>query len=78
MNTERKEIIRKAKDEAKRILKEANANVENTIRQIKESQADKEKIKQARQKLNDANAMLANENSDDFDRKVKNMEQRRS
>ena len=78
VNTERKEIIRKAKDEAKRILKEANANVENTIRQIKESQADKEKIKQARQKLSDANAMLAKENSDDFDRKVKNMEQRRS
>ncbi|MBP5742894.1 MAG: Smr/MutS family protein [Paludibacteraceae bacterium] len=78
VNSERKDIIRKAKEEAKRILKEANANVENTIRQIKESQADKEQIKQARQKLSDANAMLADGGHDDFDRKVKNIEMRRS
>jgi DNA mismatch repair protein MutS2 len=37
----RKEIIAKAKDEAQDLLKESNRMIENTIRQIKESQAEK-------------------------------------
>lgn len=47
----RKEIITKAKDEAQNLLKESNRMIENTIRQIKESQAEKEKTKDARQQL---------------------------
>ncbi|MFY0601545.1 MAG: endonuclease MutS2 [Cyclobacteriaceae bacterium] len=50
---ERKEIIKKAKLEAKQILSEANRQIENTIREIKENKADKEKTKQARGKLED-------------------------
>lgn len=49
----RKEIIRQAKEEAERMLQESNAKIENTIRTIKEAQADKEKTRQARQELND-------------------------
>jgi DNA mismatch repair protein MutS2 len=47
----RKEIIAKAKDEAQHLLKESNKVIENTIRQIRESQAEKEKTREARQLL---------------------------
>jgi DNA mismatch repair protein MutS2 len=47
----RKEIISKAKDEAEKLLKESNRMIENTIRQIRESQAEKEKTKDIRQQL---------------------------
>lgn len=47
----RKEIISKAKDEAKSLLDESNRRIENTIRQIKESQAEKERTRFARQQL---------------------------
>lgn len=48
---QRKEIIRQAKEEAQRLLSEANAKIENTIRGIKEAQAEKEKTKEIRQGL---------------------------
>ena len=47
----RKEIIRQAKEEAERLLQESNARIENTIRTIKEAQAEKEKTRLARQEL---------------------------
>jgi DNA mismatch repair protein MutS2 len=47
----RKEIISKAKDEAQELLKESNRMIENTIRQIKESQAEKERTKDVRKQL---------------------------
>lgn len=47
----RKEIIKKAKEEAEQLVQEANARIENTIRTIKEAQAEKEKTRQARQEL---------------------------
>ena len=49
----RKEIIAKAKDEAETLLNDTNRIIENTIRQIRESQAEKEKTKEARQKLDE-------------------------
>lgn len=57
---QRKELIREAKAEAERILAEANAKIENTIRTIRESQAEKEKTKQARQSLNEFKSSLEN------------------
>jgi len=47
----RKEIITKAKDEAQQLLKDSNKMIESTIRQIKESQAEKEKTKDIRQQF---------------------------
>ena len=44
----RKEIISKAQEEAKQLLKQANKSIEKTIREIKESKAEKEKTKKAR------------------------------
>ena len=47
----RKEIIKKAKEEAETLLADVNKRIENTIREIKESKAEKEKTKLARKNL---------------------------
>ena len=47
----RKELIKQAKGDAAQLLAEANARIENTIREIKEAQAEKEKTRAARQKF---------------------------
>ena len=47
----RKELIKQAKGDAAQLLSEANARIENTIREIKEAQAEKEKTRAARQKF---------------------------
>ncbi len=57
----RKEIITKAKDEAQKLLGESNRMIENTIRQIKESQAEKEKTKEIRQQLEEYKGMVEEE-----------------
>lgn len=49
----RKQIIKEAREEAERLLREANAKIENTIRTIVEAKAEKEKTRQARQELSD-------------------------
>ncbi|MDR2914743.1 MAG: Smr/MutS family protein [Tannerella sp.] len=51
VNLQRKEIVKTAKTEAHQILSEANAKIENTIREIKEAQAEKERTKTVRQEL---------------------------
>jgi len=51
INRQRKEITNKAKTEAQQLLAEANARIENTIRTIKEAQAEKEKTKTVRSEL---------------------------
>lgn len=51
LSKQRKQIIAEAKEEAARVLAEANKKVENTIREIRESQADKEKTKEIRKQL---------------------------
>ncbi len=47
----RKEIIDTAKAEARRIIEDANKVIENTIREIRESQAEKDKTKDIRKKI---------------------------
>ena len=51
INKKKKEILDNAHSEAKILLDGSNKIIENTIRQIKESSADKEKTKVARQEL---------------------------
>ena len=48
---QRKEILKKAKEEADALLKDVNKRIENTIREIKQAQADKEKTREAREEL---------------------------
>ena len=47
----RNEIIDKANEEAKELLTEANKKIENTIRIIKETNAEKERTREARRQL---------------------------
>ncbi len=51
INQQRKDIVKAAKAEALQLLSEANAKIENTIRGIKEAQADKELTRTARHEL---------------------------
>ena len=57
----RKEIISKAKDEAKSLLDSSNKIIENTVRQIKEVQAEKEKTREIRQQLDDYKSSFSTE-----------------
>jgi len=49
----RKEIISKAQEEAKQLLNQANKSIEKTIREIKESKAEKERTKKVRKVFED-------------------------
>ena len=57
----RKEIINRAKDDAQHLLQESNRMIENTIRQIREAQAEKEKTRDVRQKLEEFRSNVAEE-----------------
>lgn len=78
VDKQRKEIIRQAKEEAQRILSEANAKIENTIREIKESQAEKEQTRLARKALDEFKAsVIATEESDEkIARKIAKIKER--
>ncbi len=73
LQRQRKEIIASAKQQAEDILSESNAVVENTIREIKEAQAEKARTRQARKELDDFRSTLSQEEkekSDAIDRKM--------
>lgn len=53
LDRSRKGILKKAKEDAGRLLEESNARIENTIRTIKEAQAEKERTREVRQDLAD-------------------------
>ena len=59
LNKNRKSILRNAKEQAEQLLQESNAKIENTIRTIKENQAEKERTRQARQELAEFRNSLA-------------------
>ena len=69
---ERKHILKEAKQKAEQLIAESNARIENTIRAIKEAEAEKEKTKMARQELHSFKKELQNndENDDAISRKI--------
>lgn len=76
---EKKEILRKAKDEATTLLANANRQIENTIREIRENQADKERTKTIRQGFNEFKEeveTLNTEENDRIERKIKQIQDR--
>lgn len=75
----RKEIISEAKKEAQRILDDANKVIENSIKEIRESQADKEKTKGIRKKISDYKDEVSNidpEAEARIDRKIEKIKQK--
>ena len=72
----RKRIIEEAKEEAARMLAEANRKIETTIKEIRESQADKEKTRIARKELAEFAVEAAKEVNSANDEKIaRKMEQ---
>ena len=53
IKSERLAILKKAKQEAQRLIADANKQIENTIRTIREAQAEKELTRLARRELDD-------------------------
>ena len=78
----RKEIILQAKEEAERLLQESNARIENTIRTIKEAQAEKEKTRLVRQELADFRESIDNltskEQEDKIARKMEKLKEKQN
>lgn len=64
LKAERNKLLKSAKEESKRLLDETNKSIEQTIREIRQSQADKEKTKQARQKLDEFKSGFSAEDSE--------------
>ena len=80
----KKEILDQAKKEAEEIIKGANRQVENTIRTIKESQAEKESTQEARRGLQDFMSILAamkeqeqKEKEDYIEKKIRQLDARK-
>ena len=80
----KKEILDAAKKEAEGIIKGANKQVENTIKTIKESQAEKSKTQVARKELQGFMSLLAakkeqeqKEKEDYIERKIKQLDARK-
>lgn len=78
VNKERKEIIRGAKEEAARLLSDANARIENTIREIREAQAEKEQTKLVRKTLEAFKSTVseASEEDEKIARKMEKLKER--
>lgn len=72
---QRKEILKKAKEEAEAILAQTNRMVENTIREIKESHADKEKTREVRQELEEFKVKVKKSEGEDDPTIAKQMQQ---
>lgn len=79
VNKQRKEILREAKAEAQRVLSEANSRIENTIREIKEAQAEKEQTKLIRKSLEEFKASVhtTGEEDDKIARKMAKLKERK-
>ena len=78
---QRKEILRRAKEQAEELLRESNRKIENAIREIRESQAEKEAARRAREELNTFKEEVAEidtrENDELIARKIRQIQERK-
>ncbi len=80
LDSERKKFMAEAKNRAEILFKESNAVIENTIRSIKEAQADKEETKRLRNELNEFKTQVLGDEAapdDSIDKKIEQIRQRR-
>ena len=80
MNRQRKEIVQTAKNEAQQIIREANAKIEQTIREIKEAQAEKARTRIAREALGEFKETVFRKQEDDarIARKMEKLRERQA
>ena len=71
IKAERAEIIRAAKAEAQKIVADANKQIENTIKVIRESQAEKELTRLARKELDEFKESMERNSVEDAERNRK-------
>ena len=78
---ERKEILRRAKEQAEELLSESNKKIENAIREIRETQAEKEAARRIREELNTFKQEITDidskANDEAIDRKIKQIQERK-
>ena len=74
IQTQKKEILTVARKEAMDIVKDAGKQVEKTIRDIRESGADKEQTKEARKELQDFVQALEQRKSKEMEARDKYLE----
>ena len=75
----RKDIIEKAQEEAKQLLQNANKTIEKTIREIKESKAEKEKTRKVRKEFEETKVELTQselEEEERINRKIQKLQNR--
>ncbi|PCH70456.1 MAG: endonuclease MutS2 [Bacteroidales bacterium] len=75
----RKEIIEKAKEEAAQLLNSANKTIERTIREIKESKAEKEQTRKIRKEFEQVKVELTEgelKEEERIDRKIQKLKER--
>lgn len=76
----RKDILRRAKEQAEELLNESNRRIENTIREIRERQAEKEETKRIREELdafkNEVNDIDTKAGDDMIERKMRQIQER--
>ena len=82
IRTERAEILRAAREEAQRMISEANRTIENTIRTIRESQAERDATRMVRRELEHFSQSVASaedtERSERIGREMERIERRRA
>ena len=71
LHDQRKVIIAHAKEEAEQMLKESNAKIEQTIKDIKEARAEKERTRMIRQDLADFKQNIREIDPDIADEKIR-------
>jgi DNA mismatch repair protein MutS2 len=71
----RKEIVSKAKSEAQEMLAATNRQIENTIREIKEAKAEKERTKEIRGKLDEMKQKISGINPEQEEQITRKIEQ---
>ena len=80
VKAERREILAQAREQAKELLAEGNRKIENTIRLIKESQAEKERTRSAKKDFDEFRKKTEADTTDDshleIDRKMQQIRQR--
>lgn len=83
LRSQRNEILRNAREEARQMLAGVNRQIEQTIREIRESQAEKERTREVRQGLEELRRGVQQDVSDDDltlarkKDKLRNLEKRR-
>lgn len=71
IHSQKREIIDKARNEAQELIKNSNAQIERTIRDIKEAQAEREKTKLIRKKLDNFKDTAINGKKEKKEKKLK-------